>query len=69
MVYLYFFNFQEQSRRDDIEAIGYVLMYFLRGSLPWMGLKIHRKDDKFRKIYEVKKNTSTEELCLGYPGK
>merc|ERR1712032_613147 len=50
-----------------IEAIGYVLMYFIRGSLPWQGLKTNRKDDKFKKIYEVKKNTSTEELCHGYP--
>jgi casein kinase 1 len=43
-------------------------MYFLRGSLPWQGLKFHRKDDKFKKIYEVKKSTSTEDLCKGYPG-
>jgi len=57
----------EQSRRDDIEAIGYVLMYFIRGSLPWQGLKMNRKDDKFKKIYEVKKNTTTEELTQGYP--
>lgn len=58
---------KEQSRRDDIEAIGYVLLYFIRGSLPWQGLKLQRKDDKFKKILEVKKNISTEELCDGYP--
>jgi serine/threonine protein kinase len=58
----------EQSRRDDMEAIGYVLMYFLRGSLPWQGLKIDNKDDRYHKIYEKKKATSAEELCRGFPG-
>jgi len=43
-------------------------MYFLRGSLPWQGLKFKKKEDKFKKIYEVKKSTSTEDLCKGYPG-
>jgi serine/threonine protein kinase len=57
----------EQSRRDDLEAIGYVLMYFLRGSLPWQGLKVDKKEDRYKKIYEKKKNTTAEELGAGYP--
>jgi len=57
----------EQSRRDDLEAIGYVLMYFLRGSLPWQGLKVDKKEDRYKKIYEKKKNTSPEDLCAGFP--
>jgi serine/threonine protein kinase len=57
----------EQSRRDDLEAIGYVLMYFLRGSLPWQGLKVDKKEDRYKKIYEKKKSTTAEELCTGYP--
>jgi len=57
----------EQSRRDDLESIGYVLMYFLRGSLPWMNLKPGGRDDKYEKIMEKKLATSTESLCKGYP--
>lgn len=57
----------EQSRRDDLEAIGYVLMYFLRGSLPWQGLKVDKREDRYKKIYEKKKSTTAEELCSGYP--
>ena len=57
----------EQSRRDDLEAIGYVLMYFLKGSLPWQGLRVDRREDRYKKIYEKKKATTPEELCAGFP--
>ena len=60
---------QEQSRRDDLEAIGYVLLYFLRGSLPWQGLKVDKREDRYKKIYEKKKSTSADELCAGFPSK
>lgn len=59
----------EQSRRDDLEAIGYVLMYFLRGSLPWQGLRVDKREDRYKKIYEKKKSTTAEELCTGFPSK
>lgn len=59
----------EQSRRDDLEAIGYVLLYFLRGSLPWQGLKVDRRVDRYKKIFEKKKSTTPEDLCEGYPSK
>jgi serine/threonine protein kinase len=57
----------EQSRRDDLESVGYVLMYFLRGGLPWQGLKIRSKEDRYKKILIKKKETSSEELCKNFP--
>ena len=42
-------------------------MYFLRGSLPWQGLKVDKKEDRYKKIYEKKKSTTAEELCVGFP--
>nr|XP_019591087.1 PREDICTED: casein kinase I isoform X2 [Rhinolophus sinicus] len=57
----------EQSRRDDLESLGYVLMYFNLGSLPWQGLKAATKRQKYERISEKKMSTPIEVLCKGYP--
>lgn len=59
--------FPEQSRRDDLESLGYVLMYFNLGSLPWQGLKAATKRQKYERISEKKMSTPIEVLCKGYP--
>jgi len=57
----------EQSRRDDLEAIGHMFMYCLRGSLPWSGLDAQNKQEKYRRIREKKESVPLPELCRGYP--
>ncbi len=57
----------EQARRDDLELLAYVLMYFLRGALPWQGLKADTKKRKYDGIMEKKMTTPTDLHCLGFP--
>ncbi|XP_074056501.1 casein kinase I-like [Macrotis lagotis] len=57
----------EQSRRDDVESLGYVLMYFNRSSLPWQGIKAATKKQKYEKIIEKKMAIPVEVLCQGFP--
>ncbi|XP_023170044.1 casein kinase I [Drosophila hydei] len=57
----------EQSRRDDLISVGYVLLYFLRGNLPWQGLVASTKHEKYQAIYAMKCSISNEVLCQNYP--
>ncbi|KAM6515598.1 serine/threonine protein kinase [Fusarium solani] len=57
----------EQARRDDMESLGYVILYFSLGSLPWQGLKAATKKQKYDRIMEKKMTTPTEVLCRCLP--
>jgi serine/threonine protein kinase len=57
----------EQSRRDDLESIGYMLIFFLKGKLPWQGLRGSTKSKRSENIFNTKNSTSLSELCKGVP--
>ena len=60
-------NGLEQSRRDDMESIAYVILYFFRKKLPWQGLKCKDKNEKHAKIKELKMSITPEKLFEGIP--
>ncbi|OHS97914.1 Casein kinase I hhp1 [Tritrichomonas foetus] len=57
----------EQSRRDDLEGIAYILIYFLKGKLPWQGLPARNKKEKYEMISEKKIATPANVLCADLP--
>ncbi|XP_037958655.1 casein kinase I-like [Teleopsis dalmanni] len=57
----------EQSRRDDLESLGYVLLYFGLGSLPWQGQLAMNKRQLKEQIAEKKQSISIANLCSGCP--
>lgn len=58
----------EQSRRDDLESLGYVMVYLSKGSLPWQGIRLANKKQKYAKIRDRKQHISLRELCKDMPG-
>ena len=57
----------EQSRRDDIESLGYMMVYFLKGSLPWQGMIVHDSKKKYDRIKKLKIQFKLEDLCHNLP--
>jgi len=55
----------EQSRRDDLESLCYVLIYLLKGELPWQ--RVDKRNEKDEEILKCKVNTPIEKLCSGLP--
>ena len=55
------------SRRDDLECVAYVLIYFMRGNLPWEKIEAKTKIEKYRKIYKLKLLITPEKLCQNLP--
>ncbi|KAK2952138.1 putative Casein kinase I [Blattamonas nauphoetae] len=58
---------EQQSRRDDVEALGYVLIYLAKGSLPWQGNHNMQGKEKFQWVHEMKRDTPLSKLCEGLP--
>lgn len=60
-------KFYEQSRKDDLEAIGYILVYLYKGKLPWQNIKHKDKKERYQLIGEKKESLTEEEICSGMP--
>lgn len=58
---------KEQSRRDDLESLGHMFLYFLRGSLPWQGLKADTLKERYQRIGDVKMASAIDGLCKDCP--
>lgn len=57
----------EQSRRDDLQSLMYILVYLSKGELPWMGIKCHDKQKKYELIAMKKLNITSKELFHDLP--
>ena len=56
-----------QDRSDDLESLGYMLLYFLQESLPWQGLIAEDKAQRDELILQKKKSINAKELCIDLP--
>ena len=56
-----------QSRRDDLESMIYILIYFLKGNLPWQDVKAKNKEERYKAIYQIKSKVTIDSLCKDIP--
>lgn len=56
-----------QSRRDDLESLAYVIVYLVKGRLPWQGIAVHPGQDHHDKVLKLKQTTAAKTLCKGLP--
>ncbi|OMJ79480.1 hypothetical protein SteCoe_20489 [Stentor coeruleus] len=56
-----------QSRRDDLESIAYMALYFLKGHLPWQSIQKLSSNTKWQNIFQIKSHINIEDLCVGSP--
>ena len=57
----------KQSRRDDLESMIYILIYFLKGKLPWQDIKAKNKEERYKIIQQKKSKISIDSLCQSLP--
>ena len=57
----------EQYKKDDLESLAYIMIYFIKGELPWQNLKAKSRKEKYSKIYQMKKSSIPNELCNFLP--
>ena len=58
----------KQSRRDDLESMIYILIYFLKGKLPWQDIRAKNKEERYKIIQQKKSKISVDSLCQDLPG-
>ena len=56
-----------QSRRDDLESMIYILIYFLKGKLPWQDVRAKNKEERYKLIQQIKTEVTIDSLCKEIP--
>lgn len=57
----------EQTKKDDLESLAYIIIYFIKGELPWQNVKANSKKEKYNKVYQLKKHNVPNGICQFLP--